>query len=79
MILTTSAAARIEAIEPAETRRKVRRRIAGLIGGPKALGAEQLHGYADRYRFRQGGYRVLYHVDAVRKVVTIVGIGYRRR
>jgi mRNA interferase RelE/StbE len=37
-----------------------------------------LAGYADRYRARQGDYRVVYSVDDVERTVTIFKIGHRR-
>ena len=41
-------------------------------------GVEKLSGYADRYRIRQGDYRILYRVDHAARQVFVVKIGHRR-
>ena len=45
---------------------------------PRPLGCEKLSGHEDRYRVRQGDYRVVYAVDDAEKMVLIVKIGHRR-
>jgi mRNA interferase RelE/StbE len=37
-----------------------------------------LAGHSDRYRVRQGGYRVVYSIDDSEHVVLIVKVGHRR-
>ena len=41
------------------------------------LGSKKLEGHENRYRLRQGDYRILYSVDDVRIVVAVVKIGHR--
>ncbi|HVU00884.1 MAG TPA: type II toxin-antitoxin system RelE/ParE family toxin [Polyangiaceae bacterium] len=52
-------------------------RIRALGTNPRPQGSEKLTG-AEQYRVRQGLYRILYEVDDVRRIVTIVKIGHRR-
>ncbi|MHB0887045.1 MAG: type II toxin-antitoxin system RelE family toxin [Bacillota bacterium] len=52
-------------------------RIQALSDNPRPPGGEKLSGQ-ERYRIRQGDYRILYEVDDARQAVTIVKIGHRR-
>ena len=57
--------------------RRILATIASLSEEPRAAGAEKLSGQ-ERYRVRQGDYRIIYeiHDDAV--VVIVVKVGHRR-
>jgi mRNA interferase RelE/StbE len=48
-----------------------------LADDPRPPGSEKLSG-EDRYRLRQGDYRVVYAVDDEQPLVEIVRIGHRR-
>ena len=52
-------------------------RIRRLADDPHPPGSEKLSGQ-DRYRLRQGDYRVVYAVDDEQRMVEIVKIGHRR-
>ena len=52
-------------------------RIRGLAEDPRPPGSEKLSGH-DRYRLRQGDYRVVYAVDDAERIVEVVKIGHRR-
>lgn len=52
-------------------------RIAGLAADPRPPGVEKLS-TLERYRLRQGDYRLLYEIDDAVRTVTIVKIGHRR-
>jgi mRNA interferase RelE/StbE len=52
-------------------------RINGLATEPRPPGAEKLSGH-EKYRIRQGDYRVLYSIDDGAQTVTVVKIGHRR-
>jgi mRNA interferase RelE/StbE len=54
------------------------RRIQALAAEARPPGCEKLSGSEDRYRVRQGRYRVVYHVDDPSLTVTVVKIGHRR-
>jgi len=73
-----SAAKEIERIEPVSLRRKVIERIRSLAADPRPRGCEKLSGKLERYRVRQGQYRVLYSVDDDILRVYVVKVGDRR-
>ena len=52
-------------------------RIRGLAEDPRPSGSEKLSGH-DRYRLRQGDYRVVYLVDDEARSVEVMKIGHRR-
>lgn len=52
-------------------------KIQGLADSPRPPGSEKLTG-EERYRIRQGLYRILYEVDDARRTVTVVKIAHRR-
>lgn len=72
-----SASREIEALPTKKDRRLVVDRIAGLADDPRPDGAEKLAG-DDRYRVRQGPYRIVYEIDDAGHVVRIVKVGHRR-
>ncbi len=78
IVLTATAAERLEAVEPHRDRRVLRFKIAALTLNPRPSGVETFPGYTDRCRLRHRGYRILYSIDESRKAVTIIGVGYRR-
>ena len=52
--------------------------IAGLASNPRPHNSEKLAGYDDRYRVRQGHYRIVYLIDDSRQEVTIFKVGHRK-
>ncbi len=71
-----SAAKEIGDLGKADCQRVVAK-IQLLASNPRPHGCEKLSG-AEKYRIRQGDYRILYEVDDATKVVTIVKVGNRR-
>ena len=71
-----SAAKEIADLPKAECQRVVAK-IQLLAGEPRTNGCEKLSG-AEKYRVRQGNYRILYAIDDSTKVVIIVKIGHRK-
>lgn len=57
--------------------RRIVKRIQGLAQNPRPSGFEKLSGQ-DRYRLRQGDYRIVYGVDDETRKIEIVKIGHRR-
>ncbi|ORJ57567.1 type II toxin-antitoxin system RelE family toxin [Geothermobacter hydrogeniphilus] len=53
------------------------KRIEALADDPRPPGCEKLSGQ-ERYRIRQGMYRILYEIEDHRLVITVVKIGHRR-
>ena len=59
-------------------RQRIVQRINALGEDPRPHGIEKLAGYDDRYRIRQGNYRIVYLVDDKRREVTIFKLGDRK-
>ena len=71
-----SAAKELEAV-PLKDRRRIVTRIEGLRTEPRPPGCEKLSG-DEKYRIRQGNYRVLYEIQDQALIVTVVRVGDRR-
>lgn len=53
-------------------------KITALAETPRPFGVKLMRGEGRFYRLRQGDYRIIYDVDDVARVVTIIKIGHRR-
>jgi mRNA interferase RelE/StbE len=73
-----SAAKELEDVAQKADRQRLVARIEGLAANPRPPGCEKLAGYSDRYRVRQGDYRVVYSIDDAARVVLVVKVGHRR-
>jgi len=62
---------------PKKDLRKILSRIKVLGVDPRPQGCEKLTG-EDRYRLRQGRYRILYSVEDDKRTVTVVKVGHRK-
>ena len=76
-VIKASAAREIEDIGTLADRRRVVERIGRLADDPRPPGCVKLAG-GDRYRVRQGRYRIVYEIRDVELVVMIVRVGDRR-
>ena len=76
--IKSSAAKEFERLGGRADRRRVVDRIRALALEPRPAGCEKLAGYSDRYRIRQGSYRIVYLIDDARDEVTVFKIGHRR-
>jgi mRNA interferase RelE/StbE len=76
VVVKRSAERELRAVPRTDLRRVITR-IRGLADEPRPPGSEKLSG-EDRYRLRQGDYRVIYAIDDDRRIVEIVKIGHRR-
>ena len=76
-ILIKRSAAREFAEIPRKDLEKIVRRVGDLAQNPRPLGCQKLSG-KDRYRLRQGDYRIGYAVDDSRRIVEVYKIGNRR-
>jgi len=76
VLIKRSAAKELEGLPP-KIRRQVAAKVAGLAVTPRPQGVEKLSGQ-EKYRIRQGDYRVLYSIDDSAETVTVVKIGHRR-
>ena len=62
---------------PKEDRARVLKRIQNLSTDPRPPGCEKLSG-EEKYRVRQGRYRIIYSVDDSEQTVLVVKVGHRR-
>ena len=76
ILLTRSAAKELERV-PTRDRQRIVTRIGALAENPRPFGAEKLSG-DDKYRIRQGDYRILYEIVDAELIVTVVRVGDRR-
>ena len=77
LFIKPSAAKELEALGRKSDRTRIVDKIYTLKDDPRPQGCEKLTGQ-DRYRVRQGQFRILYGVDDNERVVTVVKIGHRR-
>jgi mRNA interferase RelE/StbE len=62
---------------PKKALQKILRRIKALAADPRPLGCEKLTGQ-ERYRIRQGRYRIVYSIQDKQLTVWIVKVGHRK-
>ena len=62
---------------PAADVRRILARVQALRDDPRPPGSEKLAGQ-ERYRLRQGNYRILYTAADAEVVVEVVKVGHRR-
>jgi len=63
---------------PEKDVKRILRRIESLRTEPRPSGCEKLSGQ-ERYRQRQGTYRILYEISDTKLIVTVVKIGHRKK
>ena len=56
---------------------RILKRIEALAGNPRPEGCEKLSGQ-ERFRVRQGAYRIIYEIRDTERIITVVKIGHRR-
>ena len=76
VLIKPSAAKELEST-PKRDRLRIVERIQALSDNPRPPGCEKLSGQ-EKYRIRQGRYRVLYAVDDQELTVLVVKVGHRR-
>jgi len=78
LLIKASAGRELERLGTKSDRARIVERIQALADNPRPQGSEKLAGYFDRFRVRQGNFRVVYHVDDQRREVAIFKIGDRK-
>ena len=78
LLIKASAAKEIESLGKKADRQRVIERVQTLSSYPRGQGSEKLAGYVDRYRIRQGQYRIVYLIDDKRHGVTVFKVGHRK-
>ncbi len=76
VLIKTSAVKEMEAV-PRKERLRIIKRIQALAGKPRPAGCEKLSSQ-ERYRLRQGRYRIVYSISDHKKAVLVVKIAHRR-
>ena len=77
ILIKASAAKEIEDIRTKKDRKRVVRRIQGLADDPRPRGVEKLS-RQNRYRVRQGNFRIIYSIEDDKLIVHIVKVGDRK-
>ena len=62
---------------PKKDLKKILSRIESLTGEPRPIGSEKLSGQ-EKYRVRQGVYRILYSIQDTELTIWVVKIAHRR-
>jgi mRNA interferase RelE/StbE len=78
LLVKPSAAKEIETVGSKNDRLRIVGKTGGLAAEPRPSGAEKLAGYDDRYRVRQGNFRIVYLIDDSKVEVTIFKVGHRK-
>lgn len=77
LFIKPSAAKELEAVGTKKDRVRLVARIRSLAADPRPPGCQKLSG-SEKYRVRQGVYRVVYFVEDDKLVITVVRVAHRR-
>jgi mRNA interferase RelE/StbE len=77
VFIKPSAIREIEAIDKKRDRQRIVRRIRQLATDPRPSGCEYLS-RQNKYRIRQGVYRIVYSIEDRKLVVHVVAVGHRK-
>ena len=72
-----SAVKEIEAIPQKKERQRIIHRIGQLADDPRPPGVQKLSGQ-NKYRLRQGSYRIIYAIEDKELIVMIVKVGQQK-
>ena len=78
LLIKKTAAKELEAIAGKKDRERITQRILALADNPRPAGVEKLSGINEKYRIRQGDFRILYEIQDAILVVYVVRIGDRK-
>jgi mRNA interferase RelE/StbE len=78
VVIKPSASKEIGAVGQKKDRQRIVLRIQSLGENPRPSGSEKLSGQLDRYRVREGNYRVVYSIDEEKLLVEVVKVGHRK-
>ena len=77
VLIKPSAVKEIEAVPRKKDRQRIVKWIEQLGDEPRPAGCQKLSAH-DRYRIRQGQYRIVYGVEDDRLIVYVVKVGHRK-
>ena len=78
VILTKEALKEVDSIGQRSDRTRIMERIRKLANNPRPPGSQKLNGPFERYRLRQGDYRVLYEIRDEILIVSVVHVRHRK-
>jgi mRNA interferase RelE/StbE len=78
VVIKPSASKEIGAAGQKKDRQRIVLRIQSLSENPRPFGCEKLSGHLDRYRVREGNYRIFYSIDDEKLLVDVVKVGHRK-
>ena len=73
-----SASKELESVGAKKDRQRLVRAINALARDPRPQGCEKLSAEENKYRVRQGNYRIVYSVDDRARLVLVAKIGDRK-
>ena len=73
-----SASKELELAGSKKDRQRIVSRIYRLADDPRPTGCEKLAAEEDKYRVRQGNYRIIYSINDKQRLVVVTKIGHRR-
>ena len=73
-----SASKELELVGSKKDRQRIVSRIYSLADDPRPTGCEKLTAEEDKYRVRQGNYRIIYSINDKQRLVVVTKIGHRR-
>ena len=77
VFIKPSAAQELESLPRKKDRQRITDRIRRLAEDPRPPGCQKLSG-RDRYRIRQGVYRIVYSIQDEQLIVVVVKVGHRK-
>jgi mRNA interferase RelE/StbE len=77
VLIKPSAVKELESIPRKKDRQRIVERISALADDPRPQGSQKLSG-KDRYRLRQGSFRIIYAIEDDALVIYVVKIGHRK-
>ncbi len=77
VVFKSSAVKEIESIPRKKERQQIIKRIGLLADNPRPPGCSKLSGH-DKYRIRQGTYRIVYGIEDDELIVYVVKVGHRK-
>jgi mRNA interferase RelE/StbE len=78
VIITQEALKEIASVDSRSDRKRIWDKIRNLASNPRPHGSKKLKGPSERYRVRQGDYRILYEIRDEVLIVTVVQVGNRK-
>jgi len=78
IVIKPSASKEIDTVGQKKDRQRIVSRIRSLSDNPRPFGCEKLSGHLDRYRVREGSYRIVYSIDDKNSLVDVVKVGHRK-